>query len=355
MNARTNENRRVLLHRRPTGMPVAQDFVLVSEARPQPQNGDILIRNIYCSLAPAMRRWMDEESYAGPIPLNGPVRCVCLGRVVESGDAAFQPGDYVMALAAVEEYSIVRAGPWTIKIDPDGISLSEHLSLLGLNAMTAYFGLLEIGRPRPGETVLVSGAAGSVGSMVGQIAKIKGCRTVGVAGGARKCARLIEEFGFDAAVDYRDKDLQQLTQEISMACPGGVDVYFDNVGGVVLDAALAVINTGARLVECGMISQYNASGPVAGPCNLFQIIAKGATMQGFLGRQYLDRHAEAKVQIRKWAAEGKIHAREHIEVGIENFFRAFVRLFEGTNDGTLILQVGEPSEAGGLSSGASCE
>ena len=318
---------------------------MVSEARPQPQGDDILVRNIYCSLAPAMRRWMDAESYAEPIPLNGPVRCVCLGRVVESGHAAFRPGDYVMTLGAVEEYSIVRADPWTFKIDLDGVSLSQHLSLLGLNSMTAYFGLLEIGRPRPGETVLVSGAAGSVGSMVGQIAKIKACRTVGIAGGASKCARLIDEFGFDAAVDYRDKDLQQLTRAISIACPDGVDVYFDNVGGVVLDAALAVINTGARLVECGMISEYNARGPVAGPSNLFQIIGKGATMQGFLGRRYLDRHAEAKDQIKQWAAQGRIHAREHIEIGIENFHSAFMRLFEGTNDGTLILQVGAPGQA----------
>jgi NADPH-dependent curcumin reductase CurA len=340
-----NENRRVLLRQRPNGLPLAEDFAVVSEEKPQPRDDDILVRNIYCSLAPAMRRWMDAESYAGPIPLNGPVRCVCLGRVVESGNAAFRPGDYVMALGAVEEYSIVRADPWTLRIEPDGVSLSQHLSLLGLNAMTAYFGLLEIGRPRPGETVLISGAAGSVGSMVGQIAKIKGCRTVGIAGGARKCARLLEEFAFDAAVDYHDKDLQQLTRAISIACPEGVDVYFDNVGGVVLDAALAVINTGARLVECGMISEYNASGPVPGPSNLFQIIGKGATMQGFLGRQYLDRHAEAKAQIREWAAQGRIHAREHIEIGIDNFHSAFLRLFEGSNEGTLILQVGAPGQA----------
>jgi NADPH-dependent curcumin reductase CurA len=338
------ENRRILLQRRPHGLPVAADFAIASEAIPDPQDERILVRNLYCSLTPAMRRWMDECSYAELIPLGGPIRCVCVSRVVESRDNAYRPGEYLMVMGAVKEYSTVRANPWTMKIEPeDGVPLSRHLSLFGLNPMTAYFGLLEIGRPRPGETVLVSGAAGSVGSLAGQIARMKGCRTVGVVGGAQKCTRLVEEFSFDAAVDYRGRNLDELTGDICAACPDGVDVYFDNVGGVVLDAALAAINPGARLVECGMISQYNASERIAGPSNIWQIIAKAATMQGFLGRQYLERFPEAMIDLKKWAAEGRIHAREHIAVGVENFYTAFMRLFDGSNDSKLMLQVAAPT------------
>jgi len=336
-------NRRVILKQRPHGLPIASDFAAISDAIPALEDGELLVRNVYCSLAPAMRRWMDADGYADPIPLGGPIRCVCLSRVQESRDPLYQSGDYVMVMAAVEQYSIVSPSPWTIRVQADDrYPLSRHLSLFGLNAMTAYFGLLEIGRPKLGETVLVSGAAGSVGSLVGQIAKLKGCRTVGVAGGSRKCTRLVEELSFDAAIDYRGKNLAELTAAIQVACPHGVDVYFDNVGGVVLDAALGVINTGARLVECGMISYYNASTRVAGPSNIWQIIAKAATMQGFLGRQYLDRFPQAAKQLKSWAAQGQIKAREHIEVGLDNFFPAFMRLFDGTNDGAMILQVGDP-------------
>jgi NADPH-dependent curcumin reductase CurA len=263
-----------------------------------------------------------------------------VSRVIESRNPAYRPGDYLMTMGAVEEYSIVPVSPWTMKLElDDDIPLSRHVSLFGLNAMTAYFGLLEVGRPRVGEAVLVSGAAGSVGSLVGQIAKIKGCHVVGIAGGAQKCARLIEEYSFDNAVNYHDKDVDQLATAIRAACPAGVDVYFDNVGGIVLDAALASINAGARLVECGMISQYNVNSPIPGPGNLWQIIAKTATMQGFLGRQYLERFPEAMADLKNWAAAGKIHAREHIEVGLENFYAAFMRLFDGSNDGKLMLQV----------------
>lgn len=334
------DNRRVVLRRRPSGRPVAQDFELVIEAIPALAEGEFLVRNLYCSLDPAMRRWMDETSYAEPIALDSAIRCTAVARVVDSRHRDFERGDHLIAMCAVEDYSVVRPGGFTRKIDPSPqTSLSRYLSLYGPIGMTAYFSLLEIGRPKEGETVLVSGAAGAVGSLVGQIAKIKGCRVVGVAGGPEKCALLIDEFGFDAAVDYRGSDLESLMKAIRAACPDGVDIYFDNVGGVILDAALGCINQFARLVECGMISQYNSTTALPGPSNIWQIIARAATMQGFLGRHYTDRFPEAMADLRRWTSEGRIHVREHIETGLENFYPAFMRLFDGTNKGKLILQV----------------
>lgn len=334
------DNRRVLLRRRPRGRPVAEDFALVHEAIPGPAEGELLVRNLYCSLDPAMRRWMDEKSYAEPIALDSAIRCTAVGRVAVSRHRDFEVGDHLIAMCAVEDYSIIRPGGFTRKIgDDDQTPLSRYLSLYGPIGMTAYFSLLEIGKPKAGETVLVSGAAGAVGSLVGQIAKIKGCRAVGIAGGPEKCAMLTDEFGFDAAIDYQGRDLESLMEAIHESCPDGVDVYFDNVGGVILDAALGCINQFARLVECGMISQYNASGSMPGPGNIWQIIARTATMQGFLGRQYTDRFPEAMAELRRWATEGRIHAREHIETGLENFYAAFMRLFDSTNKGKLILQV----------------
>jgi hypothetical protein len=339
------ENRQVVLRRRPRGLPRAADFALADALVPEPAGNETLLRNLYCSLDPAMRRWMDEDNYAGSIPLGAPLPCLCLSQVVKSGTGALQAGDMLLAMGLVGEFSILGAGDWFSRIDRGGqVPLSHHLSLYGLNAMTAYFGLMDIGRPTAGETVLVSGAAGSVGSLVGQIAKIKGCHTVGIAGGVRKCRRLMGEFSFDAALDYQHRSLDQLTTDIRAACPDGVDIYFDNVGGIVLDAALAVINRHARLVECGMVSQYNASEHSPGPGNIWQIIAKTATMRGFLGRDYLDRYSEAITHLRNWATEGRIHAREHIETGLENFYDTFVRLFDGSNEGKLMLKIGEPDQ-----------
>jgi hypothetical protein len=327
-------------------MPLPEDFGIVGEPMPALADGAVLIRNLYCSLDPAMRRWMDEDSYSDPIPLGAPIRCLCLGQAVESRSEALRTGDLLLTMGTVGDYSMLPAGQWFSRIDrSDDVPLSRHLSLYGLNAMTAYFGLFDIGRPVAGETVLISGAAGSVGSLVGQMAGIAGCRTVGIAGGARKCRRLLDDFSFDAAIDYRQRSLEQLTEDIQAACPLGVDIYFDNVGGVVLDAALAAINCQARLVECGMVSQYNASDRGAGPGNLWQLIAKCATMRGFLGRQYLDRFPEAIGQLHLWAREGKIHAREHVEVGLERFHEAFMRLFDGSHDGKLMLKIADADQA----------
>ena len=339
------KNRCLLLSRRPKDDLLPGDFSLVSRPIPILKEGELLVRNLYCGLEPAMRLWMNAESYAEPIQLDETIRCLSVCRVEQSRNDEFQKGDHLVAMAALEDYSVITGGGFTRKIDlSEGIPLSNYLSLFGPIGMTAYFGLLDIGKPKQGETVLVSGAAGAVGSLVGQIAKIKGCRTIGIAGGTRKCRRLIEEFGFDASLDYKNKELLELMAAIRKNCPDGVDIYFDNVGGIILDAALGCINPFARIVACGMISQYNQQQPAPVFSNIWQIVAKTATMRGFLGRYYLDRFPEAMADLKRWSAEGNIHAREHIEVGLEKFYTAFMRLFKGTNQGKMILQISPDTE-----------
>ncbi|MGE0665856.1 MAG: NADP-dependent oxidoreductase [Sphingomonadales bacterium] len=333
-------NRRWLLRRRPEGHLERGDFELVEAEAPRPGPGQLLVRNIYCSLDPAMRRWLDENSYAGPMSLGDVVRCVAIGEVIESDAPGFAPGDKVIAMNALEDYSVTTPGGFTRRIDPAAnVPLPMHLSLFGPIGMTAYVSLTELGKPKPGETVLVSGAAGAVGSLVGQIARNLGCRVVGVAGGPVKCERLLEEFGFDAAIDYKGKDLAALTAAIAETCPEGVDIYYDNVGGIVLDAALANINHFARLVECGMISGYNATEPMPGPTNLWNLIARTATMSGFLGRHFTDKFPEAVAALRRWHAEGRITARAHVDVGLESFPDSMQRLFTGDHDGKLMLRI----------------
>jgi len=334
-------NKRVLLTKRPEGLPQQSDFTWVEEAIPEPGPRQILIRNIYCSLDPAMRGWMDDaESYFPPIAIGEAIRSTTVGQVHASNHPDFNAGDYVVGLNAIEEYSVAEAGGFTNVVDPSIVSsLTNYLSILGAVGLTAYFGLLEVGKPKAGETVLVSGAAGAVGSVVGQIAKIKGCRAVGIAGGPAKCKRLIDEFGFDAAVDYRGKDLAALVADIKGACPDGVDVYFDNVGGDILDAAMANINDNARLPLCGMISQYNETTPVPGPTYMWNLIAKTARMEGFLIRDFIPQMEAGAIQMATWVAEGKIVFKEHVDQGIENAITSFNRLFDGSNDGKLILQI----------------
>ncbi|MEM6682024.1 MAG: NADP-dependent oxidoreductase [Pseudomonadota bacterium] len=334
-------NKRVLLATRPEGLPKQSDFRWVEEAIPEPGPEQILIRNIYCSLDPAIRGWLDDaESYFPPIAIGEAIRSTTVGQVAASNHPDFKVGDYVVGLNAIEEYSVADAGGFTNVVDPSIVaSLTNYLSILGAVGLTAYFGLLEVGQPKAGETVLVSGAAGAVGSVVGQIAKIKGCRAVGIAGGPEKCKRLVEDFGFDAAVDYRGKDLAALIADIKAACPDGVDVYFDNVGGDILDAAIANINDNARLPLCGMISQYNETEPVPGPTYMWNLIAKTARMQGFLIRDFIPQMEAGAIQMATWVAEGKITFKEHIDEGIENAITSFNRLFDGSNDGKLILKI----------------
>lgn len=332
-------NRRFLLMRRPQGTPVPEDFALVSEPTPALAPGEFLIRNHYASLDPAMRGWMDAQgNYMPPIPLGAPVRASTIGVIAESRAEGFAPGQWVMGLNALEDYSVGVAGGFTQVIDPAAVpSVTNYLSIFGAVGMTAYFGFFEVCEPKAGETVLVSGAAGAVGSLVGQLAKIHGCRAVGIAGGPAKCARLTENYGFDGAIDYKGKDEAALSQAIAAACPDGVDVIFENVGGIILDAGLMHLNLHARVGLCGLISEYNT--PPRGCRNLWQLIVKRAHIRGLLVADYVDRFAEGAAQMGQWAAQGRLRIDEHIDEGLENAFDSFMRLFAGTNDGKMILKI----------------
>lgn len=333
-------NRRFLLVRRPHGTPVPEDFSLVEAAIPEPPAGGFVVRNHYASLDPAQRGWMDDSpSYMPPIPLGDPVRATTVGQVHASDNPDFKPGDWVLGMNGLEDYSPVMPGGFTAHIDiSQADSPSKFLSAMGAVGLTGYFGLLEAGKPRPGETLLVSGAAGAVGSVVGQIGKIVGCRVIGIAGGADKCRRLIDDYGFDAAIDYKGKSVEQLAAEIRAAAPGGVDIIFENVGGDVMDAELLNLARRARIVLCGLISEYNAPQKV-GIRNLWQVLVQEATMVGFLVMDYVPRFAEGGAQIARWMAEGRLRIDEDVQVGLENAYDAFMRLFAGANSGKLVLKI----------------
>jgi NADPH-dependent curcumin reductase CurA len=334
-------NRRFLLVRRPNGDPRPEDFKLVTEPVPHAAAGSFVIRNHYASLDPAQRGWMDDApSYIPPIPLGEAVRATTVGQVHSSSNADFVPGDWVMGLNAIEEYSVAAPGGFTSKIDISRVPTpSNFLSAMGAVGLTGYFGLLDAARPKPGETVLVSGAAGAVGSVVGQIAKIKGCRTIGIAGGPAKCKRLLTDYKFDVAIDYRGKTMEALAAEIARAAPGGVNIIFENVGGDILDAGLMNLAQSARIILCGLISEYNSAHGKIGARNIWQLIVKRATMQGFLIADYVSRFAEGGTQIAQWISEGKVRIDEHIVEGIENAYPAFMMLFRGANEGKLILKI----------------
>lgn len=333
-------NRRFLLVRRPQGSPVPEDFDLVAQDVPSALNGGIVVRNHFASLDPAQRGWMDDaESYMPRIPLGEPVRATTVGVVHASDNPDFRVGQWVMGLNALEDYSVATAGGFTMPIDVDAVaSPSNYLSALGAVGLTAYFGLADVAKPQPGETLLVSGAAGAVGSAVGQIGKIMGCRVVGIAGGADKCRRLIEDYGFDAAIDYKGKNHEALVAEITAAAPQGVDIVFENVGGAVLEAEVFTLAHNARIVLCGLISEYNAT-QKHGLHNLWQILARRATIHGFLIADYAHRFAEGGAQMAQWLSEGKLRADEDVQDGLENAYAAFMRLFTGANTGKLVLKI----------------
>jgi NADPH-dependent curcumin reductase CurA len=333
-------NRRFLLARRPAGTPVPDDFSLVSELVPELADGQFLIRNHYASLDPAMRGWMDDApSYMPPIPLGAPVRASTVGVVEASRADGFAPGQWVMGLNALEDYSVGVAGGFTQPIDAHAVpSVTNYLSIMGAVGLTAYFGFLDVCEPKSGDTVLVSGAAGAVGSLVGQIAAIKGCRTIGIAGGPVKCARLRERYGFDAAIDYRGKDVAALAADIRAAATDGVDVIFENVGGTVLDAGLLNLRNGARIGLCGLISEYNAPEPV-GARNLWKLIVHRASIRGLLVADYVPRFGEGAAQMAAWLKEGKLVADEHVDEGLDHAYDAFMRLFSGSNEGKMILKI----------------
>lgn len=329
-------NRRFTLVRRPSGTPVDADFALVEQDMPELADGQFLVRNHYASLDPAMRGWMDDKpSYMPPIRLGDPIRASTIGVVARSRHPDFPEGAWVAALGGIEDYSLQQTGR---VIDPDALpSITNYLSVGTGVGPTAYLGLLDIGKPRAGETVLVTGAAGGVGSLVGQIAKIKGCRTVGIAGGPSKCARLTRDYGYDVAIDYHGKTEDDLATAIRDAAPDGVDVQFENVGGIILDAGLMNLNAKARVVLCGLISQYNSQPRPSH--NLWQLIVQGAKIEGFILTQHISRIPEAAMQLMQWVNEGQLRIDEHVEEGIENALPAFLRLFSGTNEGKLILKL----------------
>ncbi|MCE2829774.1 MAG: NADP-dependent oxidoreductase [Sphingomonadales bacterium] len=336
------ENRRFILQRRPSGTPTAEDFALVSEPLPELADGQFLIRNHYASLDPAMRGWMDDApSYMPPIPLGTPVRASTVGEIVASKSAEFPVGAWVSGLNAIEEYSIGMAGGFSQIVDISIVpSPTNFLSVLGAVGMTAYFGYLEVCQPKPGDVVLVSGAAGAVGSLVGQIARIKGAsKIIGIAGGPEKCARLIERYGYDAAIDYRGKSVDQLTAAIAAEAPDGVNAIFENVGGDILDAELNNLAMHARIGLCGLISEYNNPGEKTGARNIWQLIVKRATMQGLLVADYVPRFGEGITEMAGWLREGRLVFDEHVDEGIDNALPAFLRLVSGTNDGKMILKL----------------
>jgi hypothetical protein len=332
------KNTQIKLSARPIGEPKRSDWDISTVDVLTPNENEVLVKTIYISLDPAMRGWMnDAKSYIRPVQIGEVMRAGTVGVVVESKSDKFKPGDYVMANLGVQQYGISDA-KYLQKVNTNLAPLQTYLSTLGMPGMTAYFGLLDVGKPQAGETVLVSGAAGAVGSVVGQVAKIKGCRVVGIAGGKDKCDYLINELGFDAAIDYKNENVKKAIKE---TCPNGIDVYFDNVGGDILNDALARINMKARIVICGAISQYNNTTPVKGPSNYLSLLVNRATMTGIVVFDYQDRYMEGAMQMGQWIAEGKLKSKEHIEQGIENFPEVLMQLFTGNKMGKLILQVNE--------------
>ncbi|MEV6316267.1 NADP-dependent oxidoreductase [Streptomyces sp. NPDC051776] len=332
-------NHQVRLAARPVGLPRPTDWDLVEEPVSEPGDGELLVQITHVSLDPAMRGWMNEgRSYIRPVEIGEVMRAGAVGRVIASRHGDFAVGDHVYGSFGVQEYCL-SDGTGVIKVDPDLAPLPVYLGTLGMTGMTAYFGLLDIGRPEPGQTVVVSGAAGAVGSVVGQIAKIMGCRVVGIAGGASKCRTIVEELGFDAAIDYKSTDVRKA---LRAAAPDGVDVYFDNVGGDVLDAVLTRLARGARIVICGAISQYNSVEPVKGPTNYMSLLVNRASMTGMVVFDYADRYPEAAARLAEWLAAGKLRTKEDVvDGGVKAFPDTLLRLFRGENLGKLVLKVAD--------------
>jgi NADPH-dependent curcumin reductase CurA len=337
----TELNAQWRLAARPVGLPKASDWEYVEEPAPEPDDGQFRVVLEYVSLDPAMRGWMNEaRSYAPPVGIGEVMRAGGIGRVTGSRHPDFQDGELVSGMFGVQRYA-ASDGRGVRKVDTSLAPTPVHLGVLGMTGLTAYFGLLDLGRPEPGQTVVVSGAAGAVGSVAGQIARIKGCRTVGIAGGPEKCAWLVEELGFDAAIDYKRGELRA---ELRRHAPDGVDVYFDNVGGETLDEVLRRIARGARVVICGAISQYNAEQPPRGPANYMQLLVQRASMTGFLVFDYADRYSEAVAQLAGWLSAGELQSREDVvRAGLDQFPEVFLRLFRGENTGKLILQLTDSS------------
>jgi hypothetical protein len=336
-------NRRWLLKERPVGMVGEHNFEWQEAPVPEPGEGEALVRVLYLSFDPAMRGWMqDRPSYIPPVAIGEPMRASSVGQVVRSNRDDLAPGDLVEGMSGWQDYAIVGGGGMASAATrlPAGIDPRHALGVLGLTGMTAYFGLLDLGKPKTDDVVLVSGAAGATGSVAGQIARIHGCRVIGIAGGPDKCRWLTGEARFDAAIDYKNEDVGRRLRELA---PDGIDVYFDNVGGDILEAALAQIRHKARVVLCGGISAYNEEEPPPGPRTLMNLVIQRARMEGFIVIDYVARFGEAREQLSKWLAAGDLVHREDVQEGLENAPATFQRLFQGKNTGKQLLKVADPA------------
>ncbi len=334
------DNRQILLRRRPTGLVQPDDTELVTSPAPEPTEGEALVRTTYIGIDAAVRTWLnDQPGYLPPVQLGEVIRAAGIGEVVASRCDAYTVGDVVTTLTGFQQYVIVRDDVFTTPMSGVTDQLAA-MSVYGPTGATAYFGMIDIGKPMPGESVVVSAAAGATGSLAGQIAKIAGARVVGIAGGPRKCRVVVEDFGFDACIDYRQGDLAGALKE---HCPRGVDVYFDNVGGPILDAVLGRLAPKARVVLCGVISSYLTS-EHPGPANYVNLLAKSALMQGFNTLDQWGRFAEAHAALRQWEREGRFVHREHIVEGMESCVEALNGLFTGANIGKTLVKVSEPTQ-----------
>jgi NADPH-dependent curcumin reductase len=333
----TGVNAQWRLAARPVGLAKPTDWEYVEQPAPEPADGQFQVQLEFLSLDPAMRGWMNEgRSYVPPVGIGEVMRAGGLGRVTNSRHPDFNAGDLVSGMFGVQRFAL-SDGQGVRIVDTTLAPAPVHLGALGMTGLTAYFGLLDVGRPEPGQTVVVSGAAGAVGNVAGQIARIKGCKVIGIAGGPEKCAWLTEQLGFDAAIDYRAGEVRA---ELRRHAPDGVDVYFDNVGGDILDEVLRRIARHARVVICGAISQYNAEQAPRGPANYMQLLVERASMTGFLVFDYAHRYREAIAQLADWLNDGELISREDIAGGgLEQFPEVFLRLFRGDNVGKLILQL----------------
>tara|TARA_R110002073_G_scaffold279026_1_gene443117 strand:+ start:394436 stop:395443 length:1008 start_codon:yes stop_codon:yes gene_type:complete len=333
------KNKQVLLAERPKGLPIASTWKFQEVEVPELKEGEILIKQEFISLDPAMRGWMnDSKSYIPPVAVGEVMRCGTVGEVVKANQhATFKVGDFLTGWGGVQQYTTTD-GKGYRKVDPKLAPLPLYLGTLGMPGMTAYFGILNVGELKEGDIVLVSGAAGAVGSLVGQIAKIKGCTVIGIAGGPEKCAYIVNELGFDGAIDYKNENIYS---GLKKHCPDGIDVFFDNVGGELLNAALTKLRMNARIVICGAISQYNATQKVEGPSNYLSLLVNRATMKGMVVFDFADRYMEAAQQLSVWLKEGKLKSKEDVYEGIENFHSTFLRLFSGEKLGKLILKIAE--------------
>jgi NADPH-dependent curcumin reductase CurA len=328
-------NRRILLKSRPEGAPSAANFELIEQPVPEPEEGEVLMRTLYLSLDPYMRGRMSAgPSYAAPAELGQPMVGGTVSEIVKSRNPGFAVGDIVLSYAGWQDYAISKGGGLR-KLDPKAVPLQAYLGVLGMPGMTAYCGLLEIGQPQPGETVVVAAASGAVGSVVGQIAKIKGCRAVGIAGGAAKCKFVVEELGFDACVDHRAPDFRE---QLAAACPEGIDIYFENVGGMVQQVVWPMLNNFARVPVCGLIAQYNEGKPTPGP-DMRSILSRRLTVRGFIVTDLAPKHPEAAEQLAEWYRSGRLKYREDIVEGLENAPAAFFGLLQGKNFGKLVIKV----------------